>query len=874
MTYHLIFLIWCLSTLVPSLQSLQPNEFKGKNVFKAGDVIIGALLPIHERGDDSACGSIYPLALGYAETLIYTFDLINNSSELSPGVTLGYDIRDYCDSPTLAMKQTYDFVQQNFILDANNANACGRNTSSTPSSAVTSPDARAPVVAVIGAYDSGTTVLIAELLQVVEIPLISPFSSSEQLNNEFYKAFFRTIPPDGQQARTISDIIEYFNWTYVAPLAVDSSYGRYGVDALIAQSQKRSTFCMRPTAFFPRSGYQERMETIVEQLKKLPLIKVIVLWANNDQSLALLKAAMNQNLHDRIWIISDDLATSAGEIVFHDVSVKGTFLGVAHHYHSNEVLKDYLEMLSRTGPRHGWWNEYVQKEFNCTWDSRSGNDLRHCGNQSMEMSASNLSDMYNAFTAYVVDAAYVVAKALKAMHGCNSSLHNCPTLTPHVSPADLVHYIQNVSLQGMTGRVAFDAQGNPKSSAYDIISYLPDTDRGRYSKNIVGKWSEREGLKVNTTMIQWPGGERNTPLSYCKDRCPPGYWQTRMKNCCWECTECPQGTISPRYAAPSCSNCTGGRTPNAARTMCISEKMADNQLSSAVGVVIIVLSAVGIVTACVDLVLIIQFYRTPLIKASNRELSVVLLALIIIIFVLSIIHIATPTEAICSLIQLWRYAVHSASVAILFIKTIRLAGAFQLHLTGVPRCCKRFFIDARLQIVMLVLISTCPILLALAWKVLDPPFVVKDVIAKASYISVDFHCKPYSRMTGQSLQVTSLSYLILLTLLCVYYSFKARNLPANFNETRYIGLSLYILLLSWVTYYPINSALEGWYVSTISSMTALLSGYGLLGCIFVPKMYIIIFQPDMNTNEFVRAELRSANRTMNSVSVQSSTQPI
>ncbi|EDO32330.1 predicted protein, partial [Nematostella vectensis] len=55
-----------------------------------------------------------------------------------------------------------------------------------------------------------------------------------------YKAFFRTIPPDGQQARTISDIIEYFNWTYVAPLAVDSSYGRYGVDALIAQSQKRS----------------------------------------------------------------------------------------------------------------------------------------------------------------------------------------------------------------------------------------------------------------------------------------------------------------------------------------------------------------------------------------------------------------------------------------------------------------------------------------------------------------------------------------------------------------------------------------------------------------------------------------------------------
>lgn len=280
-------------------------------------------------------------------------------------------------------------------------------------------------------------------------------------------------------------------------------------------------------------------------------------------------------------------------------------------------------------------------------------------------------------------------------------------------------------------------------------------------------------------------------------------------------------------------------------------------------------TGIGILLAIVSLLLFIKFYHTPLVKSSNRELSFFLLTIIVFGFALAVVHVILPTNSTCKLTQPWRYSMHCLSISILFIKTIRMARAFQLEMAGLPKFCKRFVLNSKLQVLILVILNTCPILLAILWEFLDGPHVVKEYNELPHETRVEYICKPYHGNTGYGLEVSSLCYLILLTVMCIFYSFKARNLPGNFNETRYIGLSLYILLLSWLAYFPINSALEGWYVAIISSATASLASYGLLGCIFGPKIFIILFHPEMNTNEFVRAELRIANRGTNSVSAQS-----
>jgi len=237
-----------------------------------------------------------------------------------------------------------------------------------------------------------------------------------------------------------------------------------------------------------------------------------------------------------------------------------------------------------------------------------------------------------------------------------------------------------------------------------------------------------------------------------------------------------------------------------------------------------------------------------------------------------ILHLTLPTENICNFHNVWRYPIHCICISILFIKTIRLAGAFQLEITGIPKIIKRFVVNSKLQVFTLMVINTCPVVIAILWSILDSPYVIIEKHEIEGRIEQEFICKPYRGKTGMGLQLTNLSYLIVITLACIYYSFIARNLPGNFNETRYIGTSLYILLISWIAYFPINSLLKGWYATVIASSTSLLAWYGLLFCIFGPKIYIILVQPQMNTNQFVRAELRTANAGMNSVSAQSQCQ--
>ena len=69
-------------------------------------------------------------------------------------------------------------------------------------------------------------------------------------------------------------------------------------------------------------------------------------------------------------------------------------------------------------------------------------------------------------------------------------------------------------------------------------------------------------------------------------------------------------------------------------------------------------------------------------------------------------------------------------------------------------------------------------------------------------------CKPFDANVGLALFMAVYAYTLIVSFLCTYYAFKARGIPENFNETKYIGFSMYILLLSLLAYYPVLFAFE------------------------------------------------------------------
>ena len=217
--------------------------------FREGDVILGGISPIHLRGtSEDKCGEFFPPALAEALAMIYAIEQINNDSKLLPNITLGYDIRDYCESISKATQITYDLIKDK----------CSTNT--------TKGKGKKSVVALIGPAESHSAVVIAGLLQTLNASGITPSATSAELRSHAYKHLFRMLPSDNFRAKAMADIIERFKWSYVAAVGQDDSFGRNGMWSLIKEAATRNSFCVALTEFIPNEGRllsQHYVETII-----------------------------------------------------------------------------------------------------------------------------------------------------------------------------------------------------------------------------------------------------------------------------------------------------------------------------------------------------------------------------------------------------------------------------------------------------------------------------------------------------------------------------------------------------------------------------------------------------------------------------------
>ena len=107
---------------------------QGLRAYKDDDVMLGDLFSLHMGGEFSA------KEFGLAVVVIFAIEMVNKNSSLLPNVSLGYDIRSYCDSRALAMQEAYDFKRNSgpvFMCKSNSSmytkSSSLRGSSSSPS---------------------------------------------------------------------------------------------------------------------------------------------------------------------------------------------------------------------------------------------------------------------------------------------------------------------------------------------------------------------------------------------------------------------------------------------------------------------------------------------------------------------------------------------------------------------------------------------------------------------------------------------------------------------------------------------------------------------------------------------------------------------
>ena len=804
-----------------------------------GNITLGGLFVVHQTTDDGACGELYPQGLGNAEAMIFAIEEINRNHSLLPTITLGYDIRDYCESPEKAMRQTYDFVRGN---DARCAFPHVENKTIEKTK---------PIVAVIGPSDSGSAVLVGSLLQVGGIPVISHSATSNELSSKQYHHFFRTASPDGQQVSAVADILQYFNWSYVAAVAMDDSYGKNGMRSLELEAENRSTFCLSFAEFIPRKEYNTTIKRIVRKLKDFPNIGVVVLWVFGSYGRHFLEEAAKQKLFNRTWILSDGLATQddlfKGLKTEDQVILHGSF-GIQPPYvdMNSSNFSNFLIERSTLLTNFSWWKEF--------WLSEDNKDCFKMTNPEKQCKEIVFHRLCETYTPYVVDAVYAIAHALHSMKNCSAS--QCKNLGDHNIPMntkDLQRYLRFVKFSGLTGEVSFDHLGDPVSSSYEIVHFQV-TNISNPEKLIIGSWlkSRKPRLHLNLSKVKWNSMTNGFfPKSFCHEDCPVGTSRSMTTPCCWKCLRCPDGAISARINEENCTECPRGQLPNEERSKCLDLPEVEFRWSSVSSVLVILFSTIGFLFIASCSFIFHKHRKTPLVKAANRELSAILMLTITMSFLASILTLAKPTDFVCGLIYCWRAMVLVMFISVLIIKTMKILSAF--HINVVAEKFKKFILVTKKQTVIVLALLFPPTALFFLWIALDSPH-QRRIIQINEGTSL-FTCSLHRSTVGMSFQIIISLYTSLLAATCTYYAFKARTLPENFNEARYIGFSMYILLLSSVAYLPIDIGLTGVYATNLTCALILVASYGLLTCMFGPKIYAILITPEQNTHHAVSSQV-------------------
>ena len=820
-----------------------------KTAYKKGDIMLGALFDLHtSMGDNGSCGDLLTSNLGYAEAMVFAIESINQNNSLLPNVTLGYNIHDYCLRPAKAVKTAYELVvkSDSRFLPQNCADSGKPNET----------DAFKEITGVVGPMDSASAIMVSSLFELAHIPSISPLATSVELSSTLYAHFYRTIASDNWRASLLADIAQFFNWTYVAAIALDDSFGRYGIWGIEREAYERSGFCIALTRFVPRVDHFKQVQRTVLELKSNEKVKVIFIWLYGEYVQVFMEEAVKQNLKGKTWIFAD--GTVPHDPFFQEPRfaniLNGSF-GILPKARSSESFKNYLTNLAKSnfsGSTSPWWKEYW-KHLGLTFNS-------------FVNSSSHLTS--SPYISYTIDAVYVFAHALHNMYQCKEPQGmleggKCPVIQhSKIKGEDLHIYLRNVSFQGLTGTVEFDKYGDPLEACYNILNFK-SIGRG-FSDVLVGSWAKNTvngpRLKINVSMITWKNenGYEGVPVSVCSIDCPPGTRRVPKSPCCWECVKCPPGTISAYGVFSNCSECPERQKPNEERTQCVDLPLNNLQWNHASAIAVSCAAAIGVILTVLFFAVFARYRNSPIVKASNKELSFVLLTTVALFFVLAFLYLLTPTDFLCCTLNVCRYTVYTLSISILLLKSRKIFKAFGLSslahgVSSRPRPKKkRFSFLLKGERPHLLFLLSVQLILIVNWIIFDPPKQT-TIVRQPQYLFVV--CKPFSSASGKAILITIAGNLLLLSFVCIYYAFKSRKIPENFNEARYIGFSMYIVLLSSVAYYPVEFGMEGWYVSVIGAVTTLVSSFALLACMFGPKIYVIFVTPEQNTREAISSEI-------------------
>ncbi|XP_033024325.1 vomeronasal type-2 receptor 26-like [Lacerta agilis] len=793
--------------------------------------------------------------------LVFAVKELNKNLKLLPNVTLGFNIYDIYSNAELTYHATMKLLSTRNIFIPNYK--C---------------DIQDNLISVIGALHSETSHQIANVLSIFKIPQLLYCSTSwRTLQTEFLSSY-QMVPDDILQYLGIIQLLIHFKWIWIGFIADDNDKVEMFLQHMLPLFSQKGICLAFVETCYSSFSFDEDDENRDVMKKAISIYNrvmsstanALVFYGEADSIINLRWVLFLPEVDDtiqkpkgRIWILTAQMELKSFVHQRHwDIQVLHGALSFA--IHSNEVqgFKEFLQGRNpSTTTEDGFIRDFWEQAFGCVFPSSALDDVVGdicTGGESLENLPGPFFEMSMTGHSYsIYNAVYAVAHALHALLSSRSKYITMAEeekrKLQNIVPWQIHHFLKQVSFNNTAGDVVSFDQNRVLIGGFDIVNWVTFPNQS-FARVKVGKMDPEtpipeQEFTVNEDAIVWHSWFNQVqPLSLCNDHCHSGYSKKKKEgqlSCCYDCILCPENKISNERDMPDCFQCQEDHYPNEDRNACIPKHIHFLSYEEPLGIIL----AIGALTCSLITALVLGIFMkhhdTPIVKANNRELTYTLLISLLLCFLCALIFIGQPQRVTCLFRQTAFGIIFSVAVSCLLSKTVTVVLAF---MATKPGSRMRKWVGKRLSTSLVLSCSLIQTGLCVVWWETSPPFPHTDAHSMNDEILLE--CNEGSTIMFYCV----LGYMGFLALTCFSLAFFARKLPDTFNEARFITFSMLVFCSVWLSFVPTYLSTKGKYIVAVEIFSILASSSGLLGCIFLPKCYIIVMKPQLNNREQLRGK--------------------
>ncbi|XP_070790198.1 vomeronasal type-2 receptor 26-like [Pituophis catenifer annectens] len=842
MDLQLLLLILLVSQLVSGkLRMKCPLNFENRDgnnpwsFYKPGDYLINIVLSETKVTPITVSFSRAPYMQSYSRTstnhfklriLIFDIHVVNQNHQLLGNLTLGYNIHDNYIN-TLA---TSDILLD--MLSTGKANvpnfSCGKMEN---------------ILVLLDGAERDISTDMSSLIGTYKIPQISDVTVSEALSDKSQFPFFhRMLPKEGIVYSGIVQVLLHFRWTLIGLFTSDTAKGENFIRTFTPMLV-RNGICVVILRQFSATGNSASLREALSKWRQVNVfvnyIEYINVW-DRILFLHLTLQSLPGFIKGKVWIVGTiEYLVLIRESLYKYVHSIWTFA-----FQEKERPKD--DTLIGLFAKH----DFVYQSFHCSFSKRafSVKGRKRCTQKAPVEVVKETRRIWIPFHHYMNSIIKTLAHALKAAYSPRLLLQRRRKESKEgfgassLKPWQFHPFLEKNEFCNLSHWKLYLDQNGDVAADLNAISWVLLPRMDPIDKQM-GSF-ERQKFIINKATLSWLNlHNKSLPQSKCVEKCQPGFVKRTREGqpvCCYDCIPCLEGTISTQEDAEQCTKCPHDQYPNEDRIQCIPKITIFLSYEENLGIILVSFALFLSLTAGLVLVIFIQYQETTIVKANNQDLSYILLVSLLLCFLSPFLFIGQPRKITCLLRQTLFSIIFSVALSSLLAKTIMVVLAF---LATKPGNRVKRWLGKSLANSIILFCSAVQVIICSIWLGVSPPFPDSDFYSQPGAIILQ--CNEGSVVTFY----ITLSYLGFLAAICFTVAFLARNLPGAFNEAKLITFSMLVFCSVWVTFVPSYLSTKGKHMVTVQVFSILASSAALLGCIFIPKCYIIILRPDLNTKE-------------------------